>query len=159
MHFKKYRQRGLSVVEVAIGVSIAAVTIAFMTHAIVRYASAGTENLDRTRAVFLAEEGLELARYLKDDSWTNMSSLANGTAYYFVISTTTIGTTTSSSVINGTYTRTITAWPVYRATSGDDIVASTSGVAKAIDANTKLITARVTWGTASVSMSEYVANY
>ncbi len=161
MYYFSTTRKGFSIVEIAIGVSIAALTIAFMSHAVVRFASQGSENLERTRAILLAEEGVELMRYLHDDSWTNLSSLTTGTKYYLLLSTTTVATTTTSSLIDGVYTRTITTGDVYRATSGDDIVASTSGVSKAIDTNTKLVTATVTWGTAtsSVSMSEYLANY
>lgn len=161
MHHTHYRHRGISIIEVVLGVSIAAVTIAFMSHAVVRYASVGTENLERARAVFLAEESIELMRYLRDDSWTNISSLTNGTKYYLSLSTTTIATTTVPSLIDTVYTRTITTSAVYRATSGDDIVASTSGASKAIDVNTKLITATVTWGRSSstVSLSEYMSTY
>lgn len=153
--------RGVSIVEVVIGVSIAALAIAFMSHTIVRYASVGTETLDRTRAVFLAEEGLELVRYLHDDSWTNMSSLTSGTSYYLTISTTTIATTTVPALIDGQYTRTITTSPVYRATANDDIVASTSAASKALDPDTVLVTATVLWGTptTTVRLSEYLAHY
>lgn len=161
MYFSSKKQKGFSVVEVAIGVAIAALTVAFITHAVVRYASTGSENLNRARAIFLAEEGIEIMRYLRDDSWTNMSSLTNGTKYYLLLSTTTVATTTTASLIDTMFTRTITTQAVYRATSGDDIVASTSGVSKAIDINTKLVTATVTWGTATatVSISEYLANF
>lgn len=160
-YFSTPRQKGFSVVEIAIGVSIAALTITFMSHAVVRYASQGSETLERTRAIFLAEEGVELMRYLHDDSWTNLSSLTNGTKYYLSLSTTTVATTTSATLIDGVFTRAITTSAVYRATSGDDIVASTSGVAKAVDVNTKLVTVTVTWGsaTSSASLSEYLANY
>lgn len=153
--------RGVSVIEVVIGVSIAALAIAFMSHTIVRYASQGTDNLDKTRAVLLAEEGLELMRYLHDDSWTNISSLTNGTSYYLSISTTTIATTTTPNIVDGQYTRTITTSPVYRATSGDDIVASTSGVSKALDPDTVFVTATVAWGTptSTVRLSEYLSHY
>lgn len=154
-------RRGVSIVEVILGVSIAALAIAFMSHTIVRYASVGTETLDRTRAVFLAEEGLELMRYLHDDSWTNMSSLTTGTSYYLTISTTTIATSTTPTLIDGTYTRTITTSPVYRATASDDIVASTSAVSKALDPDTVLVTAIVLWGTptTTVRLSEYLSHY
>lgn len=154
------KKRGLSVVEVAFGVSIAALVVTFMTHAIIRFASAGTENLTRAQAVFIAEEGVELMRYLRDDSWANIQSLTNGTPYYLTISTTTIATSTTLSLIDGVFTRRIVSYPAYRATSGNDLVASTSAVAKSVDTDTKLITVTVSWGASSstVSLSTYLTN-
>ena len=154
------RIQGFSSVEVAIGVSIAALTVTFMMHTVVKLVTFGTDNLDRARAVLLAEEGIELMRFLRDSSWTNISSLSNGTRYDLLIATTTIATTTNSVPINTIYTRSITTSSVYRATAGSDIVASTSGVAKAIDTNTVLVTVSVSWGTptSTVSLSSYLTN-
>jgi Tfp pilus assembly protein PilV len=154
--------RGISVVEVVIGVSIAALIMVYASHAIARAASFGRENLDRARAVLLAEEGIELMRYLRDGSWVAVSSMQNGAPYSLSISTTTIATTTSISLIDNTYRRTITVFPAYRATSGDDLVASTSGVSKVTDTDTKLVTVAVSWwsggATSTVSLSSYLTN-
>jgi hypothetical protein len=112
--------------------------------------------------VLLAEEGIELMRYLRDDSWVAISSMQNGALYSLSISTTTIATTTSISLIDNTYRRTITVFPAYRATSGDDLVASTSGVSKVIDTDTKLVTVAVSWwsggATSTMSLSSYLTN-
>ncbi len=158
--YTQLRKRGISVVEVAIGVSIAALAITFTAHAITRFASSGRESAERVQAALLAEEGVELMRYLRDDSWTNLESMTNGTAYYLTVSTTTISTSTTPSLIEGKYTRTITTSAVYRATAGKDIVASTSGVAKSVDSHTKLVTVDVTWGTpvSTVSLATYLTN-
>jgi len=155
-----HRSRGISVIEIAIGVSIAALAVAFTAHAIARFASSGRENLNRARAALLAEEGIEVMRYLRDSSWTSLSSMTVGTPYFLNIATTTIATTTSSSLIDNTYRRTVTLYPAYRANSGEDLVASTSAVAKTIDTDTKLVTVSVSWGTptSTVSLSTYLTN-
>lgn len=154
------KKRGMLAIEVAFGVSIAMLVVVFTTYAVARFASYGRESLDRARAVFLAEEGVELMRYLRDSSWTNMSSLQNGTPYYFSISTSTIATTPTPFLIDGKYVRTVVVYPAYRATSGDDLVASTSAVSKSVDDDTKLVTVSVSWGmsTSTVSLSSYLTN-
>jgi hypothetical protein len=134
----------------------------YASHAIVRAASFGRENLNQARAVLLAEEGIELMRYLRDDSFVAISSMQNGAVYGLSVSTTTIATTTMLSLIDNTYLRTVTVFPAYRATSGDDLVASTSGVSKAIDPDTKLARVSVSWrsgaSTSTVSLSTYLTN-
>jgi len=53
------RSKGVSAIEAVVGVSIAAMVVLFTTNAIVLFVSEGLKTADRTRALFLAEEGLE----------------------------------------------------------------------------------------------------
>lgn len=147
-------------IEVAIGVSIAALVVTFIGHAITRFAAHGRESVDKIEAIALAEEGIEVMRYLRDESWVSLRSMTNGAEYFLTISTTTIATTTVPALINGQFRRSIVVHPVYRATSGDDPVASTSVVSKAIDPDTKLITVTVSYGTptTTLSLSSYLTN-
>ena len=153
-------RKGIGAVEVIIGVSIAALSVIFVGSTVASFMSRSAQNLDRVRAVYLAEEGLEITRYVRDESWSAFSSLTLDTNYYFSLSTTTATTTTTQNTTDG-FTRTLTLSSVYRRTSDDDIVASTSASPKAIDSNSRLATVTVKWGTptSTVSLSTYLTNF
>jgi Tfp pilus assembly protein PilV len=152
--------RGFTALEAVIGVTLVSLVLVYASHAIARSAVVGREEIQRTQAVLLAEEGLEVIQHIRDISYTSLSSMTAGTAYYLTISTTSLATTTTASLVDGTFRRTVQVFPAYRATSGDDLVASTSPVSKSIDPHTMLVTATVTWGTptSTVSISRYLMN-
>jgi Tfp pilus assembly protein PilV len=151
---------GFTALEAVIGVTLVSLVLVYASHAIARSAIAGREEIQRTQAVLLAEEGLEVMQHIRDISYTSLSSMTPGTAYYLTISTTSLATTTTMSLVDSTFRRTVRVFPAYRATSGDDIVASTSPVSKSIDPHTMLVTATVSWGTptSTVSISRYLMN-
>ena len=149
--------RGVSGVEMLIGISLAALVLVFTTHAIVRYVNVGSDISDKTVALYLAEEQLELVRYVRDEAWTNISTLTNGTTYYIDIGPASISITSTPQPI-GQYQRGFFVKDVYR-NSDDDIVASTTPGSTA-DADTKYVTSFVTWGSSSstVSLTSIVAD-
>ncbi len=144
-------------VEILITSAIILLTVLTLlgTHAL--YLRSALANTDSLKATYLAQEGLEAARFLRDVSWENqIEGRALGTNYYAgLVSGAWALSTTVSSIEN--FSRTIVFNQVGRNASGD-IVANGGTV----DPNTKLVTATVSWSQngsqKSVSLSTYLTN-
>lgn len=98
------RQRGFSVVEALLATTIFAMLAMAVIGAIVYGRQSSSDAGDRTRANFLAEEGCEAVRNIRDSAWANLPS--TGTHYLGQSSNTwTIGSTVEPAI--GTYNRQI----------------------------------------------------
>jgi type II secretory pathway pseudopilin PulG len=148
---KKGSQKGITSIEIVIGVSIAALVLIFTTNTIVLFVNANRTVSEKTKALYLIEDGLELVRYLRDGSWSTLSSLSANTTYYVSVAPTSIGITTVPQVVDG-YTRSFRISNVYRNSTTDDIVASTTGGSVA-DTSSKYITMTTAWGTPTSTLS------
>lgn len=137
-------------------VSIAALVIVFSTHAIVYFVTAGSDLARKTQALFLAEEALEVARFVRDEDWGEISALTPGNTYYLDVGTSSASIVGSPEVI-GEFTRSIVVEEVSRSSGNDDIVPN--GMAgSAVDSGTVLLTAYVSWGNGTTSLSTYLAD-
>lgn len=110
------------------------------------------------KASYFVQEGIELVRITRDESWvTNILNKAQGTDYFlsFVGSKWNI-TTVDSGLIEGMFKRVVRFDDVYRNVS-DDIVPSGG----TLDANTKLVKVTVSWGQPSqqVQVQTYLTNF
>ena len=146
---------GLTLVEVLIATSIILTFLVtlFGVHNI--YLKTVSFNVESVKAIYLAEEGLEVVRFLRDSSWTdNISTLALDTDYYLVFESGTWQTTSTNTLIDDTYDRTITLSEVYRDASGD--IVSSGGT---LDQETKLVTSSVSWENRSVTSTKFVSTY
>lgn len=148
-------KHGFGLIEIIIAsavVSIAMVSLAFVFVLSARLSERANE---RTRANFLSEETLEVARFLRDQSWsTNFSNIAPGTAYYPIFNTTTFLwsiTTTNPGLIDGLFSQRFSVASVRR-DANDDIISSVGGSGGTIDSDTLRITATTTWGRATNTM-------
>jgi hypothetical protein len=140
----------VTAIEAVIGVSIAALVLVFAVQATGLFVNANRVASEKTKAIYLTEEGHELLRYLRDGSWNAISTLSTNNTYYFVTSTTSIALTTTLQNNDG-YVRSLRLQNVYR-NSSDDIVASTSSGAVA-DTSAKYVTMTTTYGTPTSSVS------
>ena len=144
------------VIEVLIAASIISVSILAATAVAQKSVYVSRESLHITQAGFLLEEGAEAVRIVRDNAWSNVSSLALNTNYYPTFSG---GTWTLSSTANtvGIFTRTVSVASVMRDNTTKDI--SSSGT---VDTGTKLITVKVSWNeggsTLSKTLSFYIMN-
>lgn len=100
--------------------------------------SVSHRSLYATQAAFLLEEGAEVMRLLRDDSWNNISSLENTVSYYPVFSGSWQLSPNSSNV--GIFNRSITLSNVRRDISGDIVTEGGEN-----DPGAKLVTITVTW--------------
>jgi type II secretory pathway pseudopilin PulG len=153
-----YRSRGITSIEVVIGVSIAGVVLVYAMYAITQFINSARDVGDHTQALYLAEDGLELVRFMRDKNWSTFDSIPLNTTRYISISSTDILPTATTETI-GNFTRSFQVSNVYRNTSTDDIVASTTG-GSAADPESKYVTMTVSWGASgeTVSLSTILVN-
>lgn len=162
----KNTHKGFGLVEVLVAsviIGTALVALAAAGQLAFRSISKSAEQL---QARFLAEEGLEVVRIMRDESWSdNIASREIDVAYYPVFATSTSDwslTDTEQPLIDNTFERTVIFDEVYRRDSDDDIVPASSADEKTIDQGTRKVTSRVLWeqatGTMSVEVETYITN-
>lgn len=148
--------KGFGVVEIIIGSALISIALIGLIGAFQSSLVASREAGRKLTATFLAEEGVEAARLMRDRSWTNISRLSTTTVYYLTFTGGTWSTTTVSSQIFGTYYRTVRVSDVKR--DGSQDIAETG----TWDPNTKKVTTDVSWSkrgaTTTVSLSSYLTN-
>lgn len=149
---------GLTLVEVVVATSIILAFLLVLFGVNNLYLRTAFLNTGSIKATFLAEEGLEAVRFLRDASWTdNLASLTLSTNYSLSLESNSWQISSTNIFIDGTFERLITFSDVYRDSSGD--IVSSGGT---LDPNTKLVTANVSWqrGTATTtkSVSTYITN-
>jgi hypothetical protein len=137
--------RGISLVEVVVGSAIILTVLGGVIAAFERYAAALFRTTERLQATYLAEEGVEAARVLRDASWASFSALTLDSPYRLAFVGGAWEATTSEALIDGVFDRTMVLSDVYRRTSDSDIVASTSPDAKAIDTDARHVALAVRW--------------
>ena len=112
---------------------------------------------EKVRANFIAEEGLEVMRHLRDKSWSaNLAPLAPGTLYYlsFDAGSSAWSTTISSpGLIDGVFERTVRVAAVMR--DGADDIVDSGGI---VDPDTLKIIVTTTWEGRSVGAETYLTN-
>jgi Tfp pilus assembly protein PilV len=147
---------GIGLVEIVIAVSILSICVISIFSAYRLYLSAIISNTDTVKALYLAEEGVEVVRHLRDISYDR--NILNSSSYYLNFSTSTNkwSTTTSYVLTDNIFYRKITLSSVYRDLN-DQIAQSGT-----IDPNTKLVTVDVSWdtkiGTSTKSLQAYITN-
>ena len=150
-------QRGMGLIDII--VSVAVVTIALL--GISQIGVLGfrflREAAKKEKAIYLAQEGLEVARLLRDESWSaNVGPLGIGSVYYPVV----FGgswnlTSTDPGPVDGEFTRILTVDRVYRDVNDDIAVSGTE------DPGTREVTVAVSWdgGTRDYELVTYLTDF
>lgn len=140
-------------VEILIAISIITVSILAAMAVAQKAVSVSRQAFHATQAGFLLEEGAEAVRMLRDNAWSNVSSLSVNTNYYPTFSEGTwILSTTANSV--GIFVRTVTVANVNRNNTTKDI-----SVTGTNDPGTKLITVTVSWSEGGTTISKALQFY
>ncbi len=144
---------GFMTVEVLIAVSVITISILAATTVAQKSVYVSRQGLHFSQANFLLEEGGEAVRILRDNSWSNISSLAAGTTYYPVFS---LGTWTLSTTPNtvGVFTRKVVFSNVNRDNTTKDI--SPTGTD---DPGTKLVTVTISWPEGGATITKTLSFY
>lgn len=153
-----HRKKGFGLIEIIIASAVISVALISLSQVFVLANRLTLRATEQVRANFIAEEGIEVMRFLRDKSWSShLGNLSLATNYYVVFATSTSAwsiTTTNPGLIDETFQRVIRASSVLRDTS-DDIVVSGGTV----DPDTLKITSTVTWGNAEqISVETYLTN-
>ncbi|GMU73861.1 MAG: hypothetical protein AMXMBFR44_0600 [Candidatus Campbellbacteria bacterium] len=156
MRIPSHHKRGVGLIEIVIGVGIFVVIVVSLLGAYRFFVRFSGTTAQTTKAYFLLEEGLEVARVLRDANWETLSTLSVETPYYLSFSGNMWSPTSTPVVIDSTFYRTITLSNVYR--DGDEDIAETG----TLDPNTYFVTATVSWfrggATTTRTLSTYITN-
>ena len=158
MKYFGFRQKGVTLIEVLIAISIISTIVIAVGFSVNTFVDARTNLLHNTRAVYLAEEGYEIIRALRDDSWSTLDALTLSDTHYLDVATSTIAFSGTQEVIDGLYYRSFVLSEVYRdGSSGDDITASTTAGAT-VDADMVEVTVSVFGPTGTTSLTAILSN-
>ncbi|MFA6000333.1 MAG: hypothetical protein WC783_05175 [Candidatus Paceibacterota bacterium] len=136
---KNFKNRGFMMIEILIASSIIAVSILAAMAVSQKSIQVARQSLHASQASFLLEEGAEVTKILRDNSWNNISILTPNTDYYptFVSPNWSLSSTPNSI---GIFTRTVRVSNINRDDNTKDIADVGSD-----DPGTKLITITVSW--------------
>ena len=156
------KNRGFGLVEIVVAAAIVSVSLFALIGASHASFRAIDDSLMKRRAEFLAEEGIEAIKILRDNGWAaNIDPTTSGTTYYpsFNSSTNTWSLTTSNpGAVDGIFTRTIIFSDVYRKNSDQDIVDVSAPDPKTIDPETLLVTSNVSWENKNAEIKTYITD-
>ena len=88
----------------------------------------------------LAEEGLEVLRFIKKDGWAALSAIPSGDTRYLALSGSAWSVTNTPETVDGLFSRSFKVYDVAR--DGADNIVSVGG---SVDPDTRLFEVTVTW--------------
>ncbi len=156
--YKNKKNKGSMLIEVIVATALISILMLALVSVAQKSLDLSERSLKQVQASFLLEEGVEAVKTVRDNSWTNISSIATGSNRYlsFDTSTNTWSLSSTPSTIDNVFTRTIVVDAVSR-DSTDDIASSGT-----VDPNTKKVTVNVSWlssfGTVNKSISFYIVD-
>jgi type II secretory pathway pseudopilin PulG len=155
---KKTGTAAFVLVEALVASAIISVVLAAGVSAFLLSVRTSLGNAQEVQSAFLAEEGLEAIRILRDNGWTsNIATQTSSSTFYLAWSGTTWLATSSNRYIDSTFERKVAFYDVYRDSNQD--ITSSGGT---LDSNTKKVTVSVSWktpsGTSTRSLSMYLSN-
>ena len=152
--FKQQKKEGLALLEAVIATSIVVLFLSSLIGAYNLYLRVSLENLRKVQATFLAEEGVEALRLLRDNSWSNISNLSLTTDYKLVWNGVSWATTTNTIVIDGKFFRTFRLGEVLRDSNSDIVLSSGTS-----DQNSRKITVKVEWNEHGATSTKIIEAY
>jgi Tfp pilus assembly protein PilV len=155
---KKILTNGFSVVEIVVAVALLLLIVSSLYTANIFYLKTILSNVNKVKASFLAEEGVEAVKLIRDQSWANISGLTVGNSYYLYWNGSMWQATTTNTYVQEVFERKFVISNVNR-DSNSDIVTSGGSV----DAGTKKVAVSVSWlagtSTSTKSISTYITNF
>lgn len=153
---KQSSHAGISLVEIIVAVSIISATL-FALAAVSRIAFRSVnEASHRIQGSFLLEESFEAFKMIRDDGWASISSLPLDEEQFLVFSSGSWSATTTETLIDGLFRRTITVREVFRDPADSIALTGTS------DPNTRRLNVHVEWDergkNISLSTVTYITN-
>jgi len=150
-------QAGFGMIEVLFATAFLALAVGVLMTAYITHFRLATAGSAVTAAVFLADEGLEAVRSMRDGGWSDrIESLDTEVEYHLIFSNGEWSETETPQIIDGTFTRTFTLYEVRR--DQDDNIAESGQ----IDERTLLVVVEVRWsgllGESERSLSTYIAD-
>ncbi|MFA6536660.1 MAG: prepilin-type N-terminal cleavage/methylation domain-containing protein [Candidatus Paceibacterota bacterium] len=150
------KSRGFSLLEIVIATAILATVLLGSVGALTLAIKIASANTAKIQAAYLAEEGVEAVRILRDNGWAaNIASQAS--PFYLSFNGTTWQATSVNQYVDGIFERKVTLSSIYR--DGSKKIVWSGGT---LDTNAKKITVEVSWlsagATTTKSISTILAN-
>ncbi len=150
-------KKGFGLVEMLVGAAVLSVSMFSISNFFQTILVASRTTQDVVQGDYLLEEGVEVAKLLRDTSYkSNLGKMSTTTAYYFSWNGTNWATTTVNTLIDGKFERKLTLTDVKR--DADKDIAATGDY----DPDTKLVSVSVSWrgssGTTTRSIQAYITN-
>ncbi len=137
---------GFSVTEIVVGAAVIALVVTALASAWQYYLKLSGQAVRLAQATVLLEEGAEAVQYLRDKGWdTYIGALTPNAPYYLVWTGTDYAATTTPTLVNNSYTRTLTLSTVSRGASDNIVVSGT------VDAGTMTATINIYASNATTS--------
>lgn len=144
---------GFGLVEIVIGAGVISASVLAIS-LFFQQASQVSRIAERSvSAGLLLEEGMEAMRLVRDSGWSNISDLSTTTSYYLTWNGLGWATSTTPTLIDGIFDRTVSVSPVYR--DGNDDIAE-SGV---LDAEMRKVTVLVAWASKGATTTKQVSSF
>ncbi len=141
-------------VEVLVMVSIATFSIFFIWKVYTVFIKISLSNPSFFQASFLAEEGIEAVKFMRDSGWSaNIAPLVSGTLYTLTFNNVAWGVSVDYAFIDNRFDRRISVENVYRDGSGN--IASSGS----LDPNTKKILSTVSWQNDTATTTRQITTY
>ncbi len=155
----KNGKKGISVIEVLIASAVISLSIIYIANIYGSFVSISINNTAKVQAVFLLDEGVEAIKTMRGEKWSNIANTTIGTTYFLHWNTDRWQATTSTSTIDGFFTRTFTSSAVKRDASTFNIQTDGSGT---VDTGTRKVDLTVSWAekgaTTTRTASMYIFN-
>lgn len=151
------QSKGFGLIEVVIGAAIITVFLAAAINVFATSHRLESELISKIEAQYLAEEGIEVARFLRDSSWSaSVTPLTLGTGYYLDFNGLIWRTASTPSLVGGVFERKITFLTGYR--DGNNDIAESGTV----DDDLRKVVVSVAWpvrgSTTTLSLVTYLTN-
>src|SRR3989344_5777988 len=157
MDNKKF-SKGLSIIELVLATAIVGAFLTAIIFSFTSFLRLSFLNIKTVKAVFLAEEGIEILKYLRNASWEeNLSFLvSNGVKGYYLNFTGSGWEVSEDNVfIDGLFERKFVLEDVYRDESSGQIVESGG----TLDAGTRKLTVYLSWLSGDATTTKYITTY
>ena len=150
-----FLRRGFSLVEVVVAVSVIALALVALTTGFNRFLRSELDNTTDIKAILLLEEGMEITRLFRDDSYnSSLNIFTINTPYYFSFNNGAwSATTTPQTYIDGLFDRQFSLSSVYRDSNNDIASLGT------IDVNTKKVTVSVSYSLHGATTTRLLSAY
>lgn len=140
--FKKNKTRAFMTVEILVSAYIVTLVALAGLNLAQRSSYIARHTFLTAQAVFIAEEGAEAIRIIRDNDWNNIASTTNGAIYYFQFNGTTWVLSQNPAYENvGDVKRKVIFQAVNRHNSTRDIVSSGGSA----DSGTKRVNVNINW--------------
>ena len=157
--FRLKNKQGFNVAEIMTAIAVFAIFFVSIYQALLFYHKSMKGAVNKVTAIYLAQEGIEAVRSLRNKSWTdNIAALNEANVYYPILNEGEWAlSTTNPGPIDGAYIRTVVVDKVFR-NGLDDI--DTAG---SEDPKTKKIQVKIAWneptGSKEIIVETYLTNF